>query len=224
MRVTVTLTLFILLTSNFLLQALILKRLAPCSFRSISQTSINNDRSSKQWQFQSTPQPDADPDNIMEFDRSALVMADRIESGKCAALSLIGGSLLPLPISLSFGYFVDHFSPQWEFSNDLLAVSLLLFGLVYRYATRDSAAGGTGDPQQIRNGVIAAFALTRAFAAVDVPVELCTSLPLDCGPPFHYFTITMVLQGLTILIESAVAYGASAATIDFAVSKGWLKK
>jgi hypothetical protein len=61
--------------------------------------------------------------------------AEKIESAKVAVVSLAAGGVATIPFSLIMGAFM-HFSASWEFNTDGLALTLPLFGLVYRYACR----------------------------------------------------------------------------------------
>ncbi len=81
----------------------------------------------------------------------------------------------------------------------------------------------TSSDSQLRNGVVAAFAITRALNAVAVP-SFCSSLPLNCGPPFYYFDISMFTSGVVSLSESLLAFGAAAAAIEFAIHRNYLQK
>ena len=60
---------------------------------------------------------------------------DRIESIKASLIGTIGGSLSYAPIGIVTGSLYG-FTPQWEFDNDALALSLALFGITYRYIIR----------------------------------------------------------------------------------------
>jgi hypothetical protein len=88
-----------------------------------------------------------------------------------------------------------------------LAISLALFGITYRYAVRDSTN------VNLKTGVVGAFALTRVLSMIHVP-DSCVSLPLNCGPPFLYFSWSMVLQGLSLGFESLLGYGGAAIVLD----------
>ena len=140
----------------------------------------------------------------------------RVASIKSAAISTLGGVLGSLPIAAAIGYY-DHFSPQWEFSHDSLAVSLFLYGVVYRYAVRNDV-----NPQ-LKTGVIGAFAIVRALNMVDVP-SFCTPIPLNCGPPFYYFDYSMISIGLINLFESLVAFGAASYAIEWATKNNVISK
>jgi hypothetical protein len=86
---------------------------------------------------------------------------------------------------------------------------------VYRYAVRNSKN------IQINLGAISAFSIVRAINMVIVPSS-CTSLPLNCGPPFYYFDYTMITFGLTNLFESLVSFGIAALSIELATRKGFI--
>jgi len=151
-------------------------------------------------------------DDSMEFDNSY-----RIESVKSGLFGAIGGSVGSLPIAVLIGYF-QHFNAQWELSHDALALSLFLFGVTYRYAVR-----GDVNNKQLQFGVIGAFAVVRALNMVDVS-SYCTSLPLNCGPPFFYFDIPMISIGLVNFFESLLAFGTAAAALEWAFKSKFLTR
>ena len=153
-----------------------------------------------------------DESDSIDFDSNEY----RVASIKSAAISTLGGVLGSLPIAAAIGYY-DHFSPQWEFSHDSLAVWLFLYGVVYRYAVRNDV-----NPQ-LKTGVIGAFAIVRALNMVDVP-SFCTPIPLNCGPPFYYFDYSMISIGLINLFESLVAFGAASYAIEWATKNNVISK
>lgn len=110
--------------------------------------------------------------------------AKRAESGKAAAISLVAGTAGGLPFLLLGKFFEipPGFTPAaWELQADGLAVMLLLFGVVYRYAVR------TDDNPMLKQGVVGAFVITRSWALIEPP-STCSALPLNCGPPLGYFS------------------------------------
>jgi hypothetical protein len=141
--------------------------------------------------------------------------AEKLESVKTALVSLVAGGVATLPFSLVLGT-ISGFGATWEFETDGLALTLPLFGLVYRYAIRKDK-----NPQ-LRAGVMGAFAITRAVSLVDVDAS-CSSIPLHCESVFILFTSGMLLQGLSRLIESYIAYYGSALAIDSLVNSGLLR-
>ena len=70
----------------------------------------------------------------------------------------------------------------------MLSLSLLLFGIVYRYAVRSD------DNPMLKQGAVGAFAITRAVSQLNAP-DNCVPIPLDCGPPLGYFSWPMIIQG-----------------------------
>ena len=138
--------------------------------------------------------------------------AERVESVKAGVLSAVAGSvaMAPLAVTVTTAWFPSNaFDAQWELSHDGLAVMLGLFGLVYRYAVRK-------DPNpQLKQGVVGAFVITRTLAMLQASDD-CTALPLSCGAPLGYFDWEMIATGLGAGAESAVAFAASAAAIEFA--------
>lgn len=159
----------------------------------------------------------------------ASLAEERVESGKVAVAAAIGGSVFMAPVAVLLAVTTedlhrlrllvspDAFTPQWEFAHDTLAVMLALFGVVYRYSVRSD-----GNPM-LKQGVIGAFALTRALSAVQTPPE-CTSLPLSCGAPLGYVDYTMLLQLGGSFLESAVAFGGAAIILEAGFNRGTLRR
>ena len=84
----------------------------------------------------------------------------------------------------------------WELQADGLAVMLLLFGVVYRYAVR------TDENPMLKQGVVGAFVVTRSWALI-TPPSTCSALPLNCGAPLGYFSWEMIAQGAFAAVETA---------------------
>jgi len=84
---------------------------------------------------------------------------ERFESIKSAITGAFAGSIAAAPIALLSP---NRLTAQWEFDHDALALSLALSALVYRYAVRE-------DPNpMLKQGVVAAFAITRILALLQV--------------------------------------------------------
>ena len=141
---------------------------------------------------------------------------ERANSGKAAVFSAVAGSVAALPAALVGGA-VGGFTPQWELSHDVLALQLALFGVVYRYAARED------ESEMLKQGVVGAFAVTRASAATQASAS-CTALPLSCGAPIGYASWEMIAQGAGVGAESLLAFGGSALALEYACSRGWLSK
>ena len=141
---------------------------------------------------------------------------ERANSGKAAVFSAVAGSVAALPAALVGGA-VSGFTPQWELSHDVLALQLALFGVVYRYAARED------ESEMLKQGVVGAFAVTRASAATQASAS-CTALPLSCGAPIGYASWEMIAQGAGVGAESLLAFGGSALALEYACSRGWLSK
>jgi len=142
--------------------------------------------------------------------------AERIESVKAVVISVAGGIVGLLPLLIVQGV-SSSFSPSWEFHSDSWAVFLALFGITYRYAVRTD-----GNPQ-LKQGVVGAFAITFALRVVSPPA-FCTSLPLDCGPPFHYIDPSMLVSGASSFIEALIGYGAAAYAIEKSFGTGLVRR
>ena len=178
--------------------------------------------------------------SLQEVDESR----EKLESVKVALVSAAVGSatLLPLlffryllyspriapsratrsrlsPVCLSVCLLLRREDAEWQVKHVGLALSCVLFGITYRYAVRRD-----GNPN-LKQGVVGAFSVTRALAAVTAPAESCSAdLPLDCGPPFRLFTWTMLGQGVQALLESAAVLGLCALLLDALFALGWLSR
>ena len=74
----------------------------------------------------------------------------------------------------------------------------------------------------LKQGVVGAFALTRTLSAIRVP-DTCSSIPLECGPPFHYFSTDMLAQGASLGLASLIGYGAAAIVLNSCLKFGLIK-
>ena len=151
------------------------------------------------------------------WERTVKNFGDRIASIRAALISSLGGSLLYAPFSIAIALLNGGLNGQWEFSTDMLAIQLALFGVTYRYAIREDRSTNLGD------GVLLAFVLTRALANIHVP-DTCNALPLDCGPPLGYVSSSMVQEAGKNFIDSYVAYTAARYCLDKAFSSGLLSR
>ena len=145
---------------------------------------------------------------------------DRIESVKYSIISTIAGLVSVFPLSIIYGYF-QTFDSNWQTSHLSFIPCLLLFGITYRYATRSD------DNPNLKQGTIAAFALTRSVSMVEPSISsTCNTsyFPHDCGGLFHLFDYNMLGVGVAYLIESFFAYGGSAYVLEYLSSKKILKK
>ena len=139
---------------------------------------------------------------------------ERVESGKAGLIAALSGSLCAIPPALVA---TTAFTPQWEFSTDAIALQLALFGVVYRYAVRSDGN------EQLKQGVVGAFAVTRMLCSVQVSTE-CSAIPLNCGPPLGYLNWDMLLQLGAYFGESAIAFGGAAFALELCWEKGWAAK
>jgi hypothetical protein len=109
------------------------------------------------------------------------------------------GTLAIIPFALVKGAFA-HYDADWEFNVDaLLILTAPLFGITYRYAIRRD------NNPNLKQGVVGAFVITRALATIQVP-NSCSSIPLNCGPPFYLFTNGMLLTGLGNFVEAGIVF------------------
>jgi hypothetical protein len=167
------------------------------------------------------PAPDLSPEKVASrerWERNVKTAVDRVESVKAAAISSIGGSLLYAPFSIVLALVSSGgLTGQWEFNTDMLAIQLAVFGITYRYATRNDKN------ENLADGVLMAFVLTRALGNVHVP-EFCSALPLNCGPPYGYLSSSMVGDIGRNLLDSYVAYTAAKYCLDKAQNSGLLSR
>lgn len=140
--------------------------------------------------------------------------AQRLESLKAAALGAASGGLACAPVALVAAGFD---LATWEFDVDTLALASALFAITYRYTVREDAS------PMLRQGAVGAFALSRAGAAVRVP-DTCAPAPLRCEPYGLYLDPTMLAQGAAAALVGACAFGAAAAAVDYACTRGWLRR
>ena len=146
--------------------------------------------------------------------------AKRAESGKAGAVSLIAGTAGGLPFLLlgKAAEIPPGFTPAaWELQADGLAVMLLLFGVVYRYAVR------TDENPMLKQGVVGAFVVTRSWALITPPAT-CSALPLNCGAPLGYFSWDMIAQGAFAAVETGTACAAAAFALEVCFNKGWIQR
>lgn len=159
---------------------------------------------------------DDDDDNKFGF-------LQRIESVKCLVIGAIAGSFALVPFSLLHNLlflppnFQTNPIAQWEFDNDMAGFMTGLFAIVYRYCIRED------DNEQLQQGVVGAFVVTRTLSRILVPTY-CSAIVLNCGPPFGYFDWSMISQLAINGAESAAMFAATAAAINYAIEKGWLTK
>lgn len=133
---------------------------------------------------------------------------ERIESVKTAAISAFGGSIASAPFSILGAFLLDGgITGQWEFSQDSLAITLALFGITYRYATRKDS-----NPN-LKQGVVGAFAITRTLNLIRIPSS-CTAMPLNCGEPLGYISWEMIGQAVTYGSASFFAFGITAFILE----------
>ena len=140
--------------------------------------------------------------------------AKRAESGKAALAATFAGNLGSLPVTLLDP---SRFTPQWELQADGLAIMLLLFGVVYRYAVR------TDENPMLKQGVVGAFVITRAWALLDAP-DTCSAIPLNCGAPLGYFSWEMIAAGFLATAQTATACAAAAFALEICFDKGLIKR
>lgn len=140
---------------------------------------------------------------------------ERFESVKTSALAII---FAVVPEAVTGWLDPERLTPRWEFQLDMLALQVLLFGLVYRYAVRE----GDENPM-LRAGVLAAFVLPRAFFLVEMPAE-CVTVPLNCGPPLGYFNWSMLAQVVKHAVIGGVVLGSALYGLERAFAVGLIRR
>uniref|UniRef100_A0A7S4UGF6 Uncharacterized protein n=1 Tax=Alexandrium monilatum TaxID=311494 RepID=A0A7S4UGF6_9DINO len=144
-----------------------------------------------------------------------LVGEERFESVKA---SVLGVAFAVVPEAVTAWLDPDRLTPRWEFQLDMLALDILLFSLVYRYAVRE----GDDNPMQ-KMGVLSAFVLPRALFLVEMPAG-CTPAPLTCGPPLGYFSWPMLAQVAKQLVIGGVTLGAALYGLERSFRAGLLRR
>eukprot|EP00418_Pyrodinium_bahamense_P065997 CAMPEP_0179093148 /NCGR_PEP_ID=MMETSP0796-20121207/42641_1 /TAXON_ID=73915 /ORGANISM="Pyrodinium bahamense, Strain pbaha01" /LENGTH=303 /DNA_ID=CAMNT_0020790771 /DNA_START=12 /DNA_END=921 /DNA_ORIENTATION=+ len=146
---------------------------------------------------------------------ASVIGGERFESVKT---SVLGIAFAVIPEAVTAWLDPDRLTPRWEFQLDMLAVDVLLFSLVYRYALRE------GDDNAMQKlGVISAFVLPRALFLVEMPAE-CTPAPLSCGPPLGYFSWPMLVQVAKQLAIGGVTLGAALYGLERAFGVGLIRR
>ncbi|GBF94357.1 hypothetical protein Rsub_06979 [Raphidocelis subcapitata] len=86
--------------------------------------------------------------------------ADRVDSGRAAAIAVAGGLAATLPFALAGG---GAGGPSELLALAGTAACCALFGVTYRYAVREDSGN-----KHLRGGAVAAFALVRAAGGFDL--------------------------------------------------------
>ncbi|CAK9226994.1 unnamed protein product [Sphagnum troendelagicum] len=124
--------------------------------------------------------------------------AERVESGKAAAVSTLAGTLASLPFSLV----VDG---GWGLGTLLsqggIVLSCLLFGVTYRYIIRRDLGN-----LQLKSGAVAAFGLVRGIGQIDATQALVG---------FSETGIDKVLTAALEAGESMIIFAFAALAVDY---------
>ena len=169
-----------------------------------------------------------DADALSFFTDPKFGLGQRIASVQSLVVGAVSGSLaVALPTLIHDAFFngwaarygtVTTGLAQFEFDNDAAALMAGLFALVYRYCLRLD-----GDREQLKEGVVTAFVLTRTLSRITV-APTCQALPLSCGAPFGYLNWNMLFQLAVNGLESAILFGTVAAALDYCMERGWIAK
>ena len=130
--------------------------------------------------------------------------AERVESGKAAAIAGVAATLAAGPLTLSTATALG--TPEALLSAAAVFASGALFGIVFRYALRRDV-----NNPHLRGGVVAAFGLVRGCAQGE-------TLLLDgTGLAAEKFAQAALLAG-----ESVLVFALAGAALDVALSRSWL--
>ena len=128
--------------------------------------------------------------------------AEKIESGKAAALSGVGGAALATPLILSQG--------GGAISIAIAAASCAVFGVTYRYAVRRDIGN-----DELKGGVVGAFGLARGLSAADVYLRAAA---LTGEADFTAYAQAALLTG-----EGVLMYAFAAIALEQGFQRGFLK-
>lgn len=128
--------------------------------------------------------------------------AERMESGKVAAVSGIMGTLAGLPFFLAAS--LDGI--ELAVSAGFLFASCALFGLTYRYAVRRDLVN-----TQLKAGCVAAFVLVRGLGQIDA-TKLLLGLPEDANHK--------LFQGFLFVAESVAVFSFAAVSLEYCFRQG----
>lgn len=135
---------------------------------------------------------------------------ERVQSAKAAGIAAVSGSVASAPVkasallasnALSKGKESVSLMNEWVFCTVELGVELALFGAVYRCIVRSD------DNDMLKQGAIGAFALCRALASTQILKDTNTWMQIG-----------------TYFGESALAFSAAAAALEFAWDRGWCRR
>jgi len=128
--------------------------------------------------------------------------AEKVESGKAAALSGVGGAALATPLILSQG--------GGAISIAIAAASCAVFGVTYRYAVRRDIGN-----DELKGGVVGAFGLARGLSAADVYLRAAA---LSGESDFTAYAQAALLTG-----EGVLMYAFAAIALEQGFQRGFLK-
>lgn len=128
--------------------------------------------------------------------------AEKMESGKAAAIAGAGGAALATPLVLSQGGDVV--------SLGFVALSCAVFGVTYRYAVRRDLGNN-----ELKGGVVGAFGLARGLSAADVYLR-AASLAGDVE-------VATYAQAALLAGQGVLTYAFAAVALEQAFARGFLK-
>jgi hypothetical protein len=163
----------------------------------------------------------APADNIIisQLDQAKFGFGARIESIKCVIVGALAGGIALAPVALLHDCAWNGKSiAQWEFDTDTGALEAALFAIVYRYCIRQDT-----NPQ-LKDGVVGAFVLTRSLSRMEDLPSYCSSVPVDCGPPFGYLDWYLLWEIAVNATESAILFAAAASAMEYCFDRSYISK
>jgi len=133
--------------------------------------------------------------------RMQLPRERRSEGIKAGAVAALSGSVASALFTLSalISCKKTFTLAQWELSTGALAVELFFFGALYRLAIRED------NNEQLKQTVVGAFALFRAFSATQLGSKITSDTALQVWAHFG---------------ESILAFGSAAYALNYAWKRG----
>lgn len=135
--------------------------------------------SSQRWTLLAIQQEEDGYPVVVEPEDTKFGFFQRAESLKCFVVGSVVGSVALVPFALVHNLLLTpsmidtNGLAQFEFATDASGIQTGLFAIVYRYCIR------TDTNPQLQDGVVGAFAITRALSGIVIP-PYCTAIVLNC--------------------------------------------
>lgn len=134
--------------------------------------------------------------------RSAPVQLNFEENAKAAGITSICGTIATAPVKAAALVASKAFKAQLAFSTFSIAAQLAVFGILYRYIVRCDS------DDRVKQAVVFCFSLMRALSLTQCALQSDKS-PDQWVQLGAYFG------------ESALAFSAAAAALEYAFDRGW---